>query len=85
MNNRCSQYKNFLGPPLITLYAVLWSIWKVRNDLVFKNIILDVDEVTDLIKFRVAFWVKGRCNLLLPIQLKTSRAIWMALEDIKFD
>ncbi|KAI8551202.1 hypothetical protein RHMOL_Rhmol06G0167400 [Rhododendron molle] len=46
-----------------TLYTVLWSIWKARNDLVFKNSIPNTDDVVNLIKLRVTIWVKGRYNL----------------------
>ena len=44
-------------------YATIWSIWKARNNLIFSATPAVKREIFDLIKFRVAFWVKVRCNL----------------------
>lgn len=40
--------------------AVLWTIWNVRNKLVFENEAPDWVRTTDMIKSRVAFWVKSK-------------------------
>lgn len=39
-------------------FAILWSIWKMRNEFIFQNKPLNWEELADLIKLRVAFWVK---------------------------
>lgn len=39
--------------------AVLWSMWKMRNEWVFQNKRLNWIELVDLIKVRVALWVKA--------------------------
>lgn len=43
--------------------AVLWSLWKFRNEFLFENKTLDWEEVTELIKVRVAFWVKSSLKI----------------------
>lgn len=40
--------------------AVLWSVWNVRNKLVFENEAPDWNKISDLILSRVAFWVKSK-------------------------
>lgn len=40
--------------------ATLWSIWKMRNEFIFQNKGLNWEELADLIKLRVAFWVKSK-------------------------
>ncbi|KAG5565612.1 hypothetical protein RHGRI_001501 [Rhododendron griersonianum] len=45
------------------LFAGLWSIWIARNEVIFNNKHLDVAEVVDLIKTRVAFWIKAKFNI----------------------
>lgn len=46
-----------------TFYAVLWTIWLCRNDTVFNNKAWEVDDIMDLVKTRMAVWIKGRFNL----------------------
>lgn len=43
--------------------AVLWSIWKLRNECKFKHSNPSLVEVIELIKIRVAIWAKSSHNL----------------------
>ncbi|KAI3507508.1 hypothetical protein L1887_22495 [Cichorium endivia] len=43
-------------------YASVWSIWKARNDAVFKKIIPCVARIIDEIKVSVFNWLKYRCS-----------------------
>ncbi|CAH1428468.1 unnamed protein product [Lactuca virosa] len=45
---------------LAIYYGTLWSIWKSRNEKVFKKNRLPPDKVTDIIKSVVYLWVKNR-------------------------
>ena len=38
--------------------AIMWSIWKLRNEVIFSGRQVGLDDFCDLIKARVAFWVK---------------------------
>lgn len=38
----------------------MWSLWKCRNDIIFRNKTLDVDEVIDYIKFKAWTWLQAR-------------------------
>lgn len=49
----------------ICFYAVLWSIWLARNDIAFNNAVIEAEEVGELVKTRVAMWVKVKFNLKL--------------------
>lgn len=42
--------------------ATLWSIWKLRNEHIFQDKDICWEELVDLIKIRVAFWVKSKGN-----------------------
>lgn len=44
-------------------FATLWSLWLVRNDYVFNNASTQVWEVGDLVKTRVAMWIKVKFNI----------------------
>ncbi|PSS08274.1 Endonuclease [Actinidia chinensis var. chinensis] len=44
-------------------FAIIWSLWKARNELIFSNVNIVKAELIDLIKLRVAFWVKAKCNI----------------------
>ena len=36
----------------------MWTLWEVRNELVFKDIQQDVTRAVDLVKFRLGWWFK---------------------------
>ena len=38
--------------------TVFWFVWKMRNKLLFNNVIPKWEEEIDLIKTRIAQWVK---------------------------
>lgn len=39
--------------------AVLWSLWKMRNEFIFQDCPINWEELFELIKIRVAFWIKN--------------------------
>lgn len=54
---RFKKTKKVLWEPIS--FATLWSIWKVRNDLIFRGVIPKWEEMGEIIKFRVATWFKA--------------------------
>ncbi|KAI8556027.1 hypothetical protein RHMOL_Rhmol05G0221000 [Rhododendron molle] len=46
-------------------YATIWSIWLTRNGYIFKVAVARSEEVVDIIKFRVAMWIKVKFNMRL--------------------
>lgn len=48
-----------------TFYATLWSLWLVRNDYVFNNATTSIREVGELVKTRVAMWMKSKFEIKL--------------------
>lgn len=40
--------------------AVMWSLWKTRNDVVFNGKMFQLNELCELIKVRIALWVKSQ-------------------------
>lgn len=38
---------------------MLWSVWKLRNECLFKEANPDFAELTELVKVRVALWAKS--------------------------
>lgn len=46
-------------------YATIWSIWMTRNGYIFKDATARSEEVVDIIKFRVAMWIKVKFNIRL--------------------
>lgn len=45
---------------VLAFYAIYWSIWKFRNDMIFNEKIWDANQLFDLIKLRVAVWAKSK-------------------------
>ncbi|KAI8546908.1 hypothetical protein RHMOL_Rhmol07G0155900 [Rhododendron molle] len=41
----------------------MWSIWTSRNIVIFNNKPWEKAEVVDLIKTRLALWIKGKYNI----------------------
>ncbi|KAI8534362.1 hypothetical protein RHMOL_Rhmol10G0084400 [Rhododendron molle] len=54
-------------------YATLWSIWLVRNDYIFNNSTTQAWEVGELVKTRVAMWMKAKFDIKV-----------YSVEDFKF-
>jgi len=44
-------------------HAAIWSIWKARNDRIFNNVDIDVEELLESIKVLSWRWCLGRLNL----------------------
>ncbi|XVF78296.1 hypothetical protein PTKIN_Ptkin14bG0120500 [Pterospermum kingtungense] len=44
----------------LSMAAIIWSFLLICNDIVFNNKRLEVNQVIDIIKLRVAFWVKAK-------------------------
>lgn len=42
--------------------SMLWSVWKLKNDCLFNNGSVDFTLMVELLKVRVALWVKSNCN-----------------------
>ena len=40
--------------------AVIWSLWKLRNECIFKSVSPTLVDLCELIKIRVALWLKHR-------------------------
>lgn len=38
--------------------VVMWSLWKHRNECLFREVVPSVDGITDLIKLKMAVWFK---------------------------
>lgn len=44
-------------------YAMLWSLWLVRNDSIFNNSTKQVWEVGEFVKTKVAMWMKAKFDI----------------------
>lgn len=53
----------------------MWSIWLSRNEIVFDDKVLDTAALEDIIKVRIASWVKARLNLSSSTQLVISKDV----------
>ncbi|XP_058202651.1 uncharacterized protein LOC131317089 [Rhododendron vialii] len=47
----------------VTFFGTLWSLWLARNDLMFNNLSRSASEVGDLVKTRVAMWMKTKFDI----------------------
>lgn len=41
-------------------YAIAWSVWLHKNEMVFKGVVWDAKKVYELSKLRVATWAKAK-------------------------
>lgn len=46
-----------------SFYAVIWTIWTCRNESVFIYKTWTVGEIVDLVKTRMAIWIKGKYDV----------------------
>ena len=44
----------------MSFYAIIWSIWLLRNDMVFNGKVFDLEQIIDSLKFRLASWFKAK-------------------------
>lgn len=44
-------------------FASVWTLWLMRNNLVFNGVLSTVGEVGEAIKTKVAMWVKVKFNI----------------------
>ena len=44
----------------MSFYAIIWSIWLLRNDMVFNGKVFDFVQIIDTFKFRLASWFKAK-------------------------
>ncbi|KAI8555421.1 hypothetical protein RHMOL_Rhmol05G0173500 [Rhododendron molle] len=44
-------------------FVTIWSIWIMRSRLIFQNVMIGLEEVVDLIKYRVSMWVKVKFDI----------------------
>ena len=42
-----------------TFFAVAWTLWLTRNEIVFQSKELDMEKVCNLVRWRVTFWSKA--------------------------
>lgn len=45
--------------------VVLWSVWKLRNDCLFKGVVPDFVGLCERMKMQVALWVKWSLKLII--------------------
>lgn len=43
--------------------TMIWVLWKVRNDKIFKGVTQEVDEVVEVVKVLAWRWVLERMNI----------------------
>lgn len=49
-------------------FAIVWAIWKHRNEVIFDYVAVDVMQVMDLARVKLASWIKAKwkhCPFLL--------------------
>ena len=40
-------------------FAVVWSVWEVRNDFIFNSKTVGMDQSMDMVKIRIVWWFKN--------------------------
>ncbi|EOY26998.1 Uncharacterized protein TCM_028954 [Theobroma cacao] len=55
----------------MAFYAILWSVWLYRNDMVFRGVTWNADQVFELVKLRVASWAQAKWPLEYGVVLDT--------------
>ena len=45
---------------IMAFYAIIWSIWLIRNDMVFNGKVFDLRQTIDVIKLRIASWFNAK-------------------------
>ena len=67
----------------MSFFAIIWSIWLLRNDMVFNGKDFDFMKIIDTIKFRLAIWLKAKwpdCpNTILDV-VRLSNAIQVPIK-----
>ncbi|XVE60389.1 hypothetical protein DITRI_Ditri05aG0124900 [Diplodiscus trichospermus] len=59
----------------ISFYAIVWSIWLYRNEVVFQGNRLDFSQVIELIKCRIAVWTKVKWPDIALCHLDITRCL----------
>ncbi|XWS09195.1 hypothetical protein CRYUN_Cryun40dG0065000 [Craigia yunnanensis] len=44
----------------MAFYVIFWSIWLLRNDMVFNGKVFDFEYIIDTIKFCLTSWFKAK-------------------------
>ena len=44
---------------VLIFFAISWSLWLMRNEMIFQQKELNVQVLCNLIRWRVAFWTKA--------------------------
>ena len=45
---------------VMSFYAIIWSIWLMRNDMVINGKVWDLEQIIDTFRFRLASWFKAK-------------------------
>ncbi|EOY00278.1 Uncharacterized protein TCM_010121 [Theobroma cacao] len=59
----------------MAVFAITWTIWIGRNEVIFHNKVWDKELIWELIKLKVAMWANARWNEKKEILIKFSKAI----------
>ena len=72
----------------MAFFAIIWSIWLLRNDLVFNGKVFDFQQTIDIVKFRIASWFKAKwpnCpnTLLDVVRFPNTIQVSVAAKNVK--
>ena len=42
-----------------SFFAIAWSLWLMRNEVIFQKKTVDLEDICSLIRWRVTFWAKA--------------------------